>query len=170
MISRELIMIRSGILVIFLVCGFLTEHVFAMESEYPQLKAFNPAKEGQQRFVIVLPHKERGDEGNFKVEIIPGKTMLMDGVNSTRLGWAIVPKPLEGWGYTYYELSGEDIVLSTMMALPEGAQKKEEFVTGTSILIRYNSRLPIVIYGPEGVEIRYRIWQTTPDFKTVQKG
>jgi len=26
-------------------------------------------------------------------------------------------------------------------------------------MIRYNSRLPVVIYSPEGVEIRYRIWE-----------
>jgi serine protease inhibitor ecotin len=24
--------------------------------------------------------------------------------------------------------------------------------------IRYNTRLPVVVYAPEGVEVRYRIW------------
>jgi len=29
---------------------------------HPELKAFPPASEGMERFVIVLPHKERGEE------------------------------------------------------------------------------------------------------------
>ena len=37
-------------------------------------------------------------------------------------------------------------------------------------LIRYNSRLPIVVYAPEGVEIRYRIWSAGPETKAVEKG
>ena len=63
-------------------------------ADHPELKAFPAAKEGMQRFVIVLPHKERGTEDAFKVEIIPGKTMLTDGVNLVRLGTTIEPRTL----------------------------------------------------------------------------
>jgi ecotin len=49
-------------------------------------------------------------------------------------------------------------MMSTMMAAPEGSEKVERFVPGSPLLIRYNSRLPIVVYAPEGYEIRYRIW------------
>jgi len=27
------------------------------------------------------------------------------------------------------------------------------------MLVRYNSRLPIVVYAPEGVEVRFRTWR-----------
>jgi ecotin len=37
-------------------------------------------------------------------------------------------------------------------------------------LVRYNSRLPLVIYVPEGVEVRYRVWRADPDSKVAAKG
>ena len=37
-------------------------------------------------------------------------------------------------------------------------------------LIRYNRRLPIVVYAPEGVEVRYRIWNARLETKTIEKG
>lgn len=163
-------MMQKRVLLLVLLLVFFVGQGNAIGIEHPQLKAFFPAKKGQQRFVIVLPHKERGEEDGFQVEIIPGKNMLTDGVNQTRLGRTIIPKPLEGWGYTYYEVTGDDVALSTMMAAPAGAEKITEFVTGTSIFVGYNSRLPIVIYAPDGVELRFRIWNTSPDFEAVPKG
>ena len=74
--------------------------------QHPQLKAFPPAPEGMERFVIVLPHKERGEEDAFAVEIIVGREVLTDGVNLVRLGNVIEARPLQGWGYTYYEVTG----------------------------------------------------------------
>ncbi len=108
--------------------------------------------------MIVLPHKDRGEEVDFKVELIPGKVMLTDGVNQLRHGSSIEPQPLTGWGYTYYEVTGKDVAMSTLMAVPDGLEKTEAFVAGTPHLIRYNSRLPIVVYAPAGYEVRYRIW------------
>jgi ecotin len=39
--------------------------------------------------------------------------------------------------------------------------KVERFITlgGEPELLRYNSRLPLVVYVPVGVEVRYRIWK-----------
>ncbi len=154
----------------FLIIGLALFSVRAFGVEHPELKAFPPAKEGMERLVIVLPHKERGEEDGFKVELIPGKTMLTDGVNLMRIGTTIVPHPLKGWGYTYYEVTGSDVVMSTMMAAPEGGQKVDRFVQGTSLHIRYNSRLPIVIYVPKGYEIQYRIWNAgeTRNIESIQ--
>ena len=66
--------------------GLLATQMAVLGAEHPELKAFPEAKEGMERFVIVLPHKERGEEDAFKVELIPGKTMPTDGVNLMRLG------------------------------------------------------------------------------------
>lgn len=127
-------------------------------AEHPELKPFPEADKGMQRFVIVLPEKTRSEAVDFKVELIPGKTMLTDGVNQFRHGSSIEARPLKGWGYTFYEVIGQDTTMSTMMAAPEGSEKVEQFVAGTPLHIRYNSLLPIVIYAPEGYELKYRIW------------
>lgn len=133
----------------------------AFGAEHPELEAFPAAKEGMERFVIVLPHKERGEEDNFKVELVVGKEMLTDGVNLIRLGNTIEPFTLKGWGYTFYEVTDSPVAMSTMMAVPEGTPRVKQFVAAPPLLVRYNSRLPIVIYVPKGYEVRYRIWKAS---------
>jgi len=64
---------------------------------------------------------------------------------------------LKGWGYKYLEVSDIDSGATTMMACREA--KTEKFISiRDSTLRRYNSRSPIVIYIPEGYDVRYRIW------------
>jgi ecotin len=41
---------------------------------------------------------------------------------------------------------------------------------GAPSLIRYNSRLPVVVYVPEGVDVRYRIWRAEPESKEATEG
>jgi ecotin len=50
--------------------------------------------------------------------------------------------------------------LGFQMACLPGEEKKEAFVLvrGGEQLLRYNSKLPIVVYVPTGFEVRYRIW------------
>ncbi len=153
-----------------LVLGLLAFGGSAFGDEHPELKAFSRAQEGMQRFVIVLPHKERGEEDGFKVELTVGKEMLTDGVNQVRLGNAIEPRTLEGWGYTYYEVTGTSETISTLMAPPEGAPKRKTFVTAAPLHVRYNSRLPIVVYVPSGYEVRYRIWSASETTHKADEG
>lgn len=147
-------LLKSSLMIGLLLCS-----TSCLAAEHSELKAFPAAEEGKERFVIVLPHVERGADNNLKVELIPGKTMPTDGVNQMRHGSSLEAKPLQGWGYTFYEVVGKDVTMSTMMAVPEGTEKTEQFVAGEPLLIRYNSRLPIVVYAPEGYEVRYRIWR-----------
>ena len=51
--------------------------------------------------------------------------------------------------------------VSTMMACPDG-KKERKFVLaglGDDAMLRYNSKLPIVVYTPDNVEVKYRIWK-----------
>jgi ecotin len=153
-----------------LIIGLSMISVAALGAEHPALTTFPPATEGMQRFVIVLSHKERAEEDNFQVEIIVGKEMLTDGVNAVRLGDTIEPRPLPGWGYTYYEVTGSSATMSTMMAPPPGAPMVKTFVAATPLLVRYNSRLPIVVYAPTGYEVRYRVWQAPEAAVKAEKG
>lgn len=119
---------------------------------YPQ------AEKGMKRQVIQLPAQE--DESGYKVELLIGKTLKVD-CNQHRLSGQLESKTLEGWGYDYYVFDKVTSPVSTMMACPDG-KKEEKFVTaylGENSLLRYNSKLPIVVYTPDTVDVKYRIWK-----------
>lgn len=125
------------------------------------LKPYPTAAEGYQRHVIDLP--PQANEAEHKVEIIAGKTLEVD-CNQQRLGGQWQEKTVQGWGYTYYELGQVGPAVSTLMACPDDS-RKQAFVQvgGEPQLVRYNSKLPLVIYAPADVEVRYRIWSAAQD-------
>jgi len=134
------------------------------------MKAFPPAEEGMVRYVLQLPGQN--DESLFKVELIVGKTVQVDKKNRYFFGGTIEKETIKGWGYTRYYVSKLGPMAGTAMAVDPNAPKVERFITlgGEPYFIRYNSRMPIVIYVPEGVEVRYRIWTTEVEPKAMQKG
>ncbi len=131
--------------------------LFATEEAEKNLKPYPAPEEGQIRHVILLPHKERGEENDFRVELIVGRTMMTDGVNLMHMGGTFGEKTVEGWGYPYYEAFAGPVA-QTLMAPMEDQPQVEKFVTMPGKLIDYNSRLPIVVYTSPGLEVRYRIW------------
>lgn len=158
-------------LILLLIAGLLMFCVAAGSTEAPsELKAFPAAKDSQERFVIVLAEKARGEEDAFKVEIIVGQEMLTDGVNQVRLANTIESSTVEGWGYPYYEVTGPAKAMSTQMAPAEGSPEVRTFVTAPPLVIPYNSRLPVVVYVPKGFEVRYRIWTASDTTSKADKG
>lgn len=119
------------------------------------LAPFPKSQEGFQRYVIHLP--ANGTDETYQVELIAGKTAQVD-CNMHRLSGSIDEKNLAGWGYTYYEFTTQGQMASTMMACPD-RPKSEKFITGATKLVRYNSRLPIVVFVPTGYELKYRFWK-----------
>lgn len=134
------------------------------------MQAFPPADKGMVRYVLQLPKEE--DESVLKVELVVGKAVQVDAKNIHFFGGAIEQETIEGWGFTRYIVRELGPMAGTLMAIDPDAPKVERFVTlgGDPYLIRYNSRLPVVVYVPEGVEVRYRIWRAAPDKTLMQKG
>ena len=149
------------------VLALLASSVAAAEHKY--LKAFPAAEEGMKRCVILLTDKERGEDDNFKVELIVGREILTDGVNRYMLGGKIEAMLLQGWGFTYYEVKSLGGAASTRIGVPPGKPQVKKFVDGPSTIIRYNSRIPLIVYVPEDAEVRYRIWSTANETKTAEE-
>lgn len=134
------------------------------------MKAFPPAEQGMTRHVLELPKQK--DESAFKVELMAGKMVSVDKGNRYFFAGAIEEKNIEGWGYTRYVLSSIGPMAGTLMAVDPDAPKANRFITlgGEPYLIRYNSKLPVVVYVPEGVEVRYRIWRAGAKIKGMKPG
>jgi ecotin len=134
------------------------------------MKAFPPAESGMVRYVLALP--KQANEDSFKVELIAGKTVQVDAGNQYFFGGKIEAQNIEGWGFTRYVVNKLGPMAGTLMAVDPKAPKVNRFIAmgGEPYLIRYNSRLPVVMYAPEGVEVRYRIWSAAPEAKALKKG
>lgn len=134
------------------------------------LKAFPEAGDGMIRYVVMLPEKPREQEADLRVELLIGKKMVTDGVNQVRMGGEVEEKTAQGWGFTYYEVAKFGAAASTLMAVPPGTPQVEKFVSIPTKLIPYNSRVPLVIYVPEGGEVRYRVWSASEETELAERG
>lgn len=147
--------------VALLVSGLST---LAQAAKLEDIAPYPKAESGFTRQVIHLPQQVKED--NYQIEILAGKTLSVD-CNRQRLGGVLDEKNLEGWGYPFYRLEKVIGPMSTLMACP-GGNSKQDFVpvVGDGFMLRYNSKLPIVVYVPKDIEVRYRIWSAAD---TVEK-
>jgi len=122
------------------------------------LKAFPPAEQGMTRHVIRLLKQK--DEAAFKVELIIGKTVRTDSQNHYFFGGKLETENIPGWGFDRYILRQLGPMAGTLMAVdPDGPQVDRFISLGGETILRYNSRLPVVVYVPADVEVRYRLWR-----------
>jgi ecotin len=140
-----------------LIIAVLSSVVHATRLE--EVAPYPKAESGFTRQVIHLAAQSREDD--YQVEILAGKTLKVD-CNRQRLGGILEEKNLEGWGYPFYRLEKVIGPMSTLMACPDG-KTAQEFVpvVGDGFMLRYNSKLPIVLYVPKDVEVRYRVWSAS---------
>lgn len=124
-----------------------------------ELKHFPQAASGQVRHVIAVEPK--ADESQYKIELVIGKNQMTD-CNRQWFGGTLTQKTVEGFGYDYYETGELTGPMSTMMGCLNN-EKHEAFISanlGDEAFVRYNSRLPVVVYAPKDVDVKYRIWST----------
>ena len=122
---------------------------------------------GFERWVFRVPSLEQ--EEHHKVEIVVGKILSVD-CNPTSFFGDLEQRIVEGWGYPFYLLEKVGGPASTLMACPPGQQRTESFVAvkGQGFLQRYNSKLPMVVYVPEGFQVRYRVWSAGSEVDRAQ--
>lgn len=142
---------RTPVLALVLLIGACAT---AMSQE--DLNPWPSAEPGETRYVIRLP--EMPDETAHGVELIIGKQLEID-CNRHWFGGKLERQVVSGWGYPLYRLTSVAGPASTMMACP-GDETRTAFVAVNleDPFLRYNSKLPIVIYVPDGFSVRYRTW------------
>lgn len=154
--SKKISLYKYGL---FLLCCFsmvfYTMTGYAANKKDP-MSIWPKAESGYKRVVIQLPTLK--DEDAYRVELVPQKTMKAD-CNHIMINGKIETRPLTGWGYEYYVLSQIYPPASTRMAcIPEITQSKSISIQTNLSFIRYNSKLPIVVYIPKDIQLSYRIW------------
>ncbi len=134
------------------------------------MKAFPPPDDGMVRYVI--PLAAQPDEDALKVELLIGKTVKTDAANRYFFGGTLVTETIEGWGFERYVLPALGPMAGTLMAVDPDTPQVERFITlaGEPRLLRYNSRLPLVVYVPQGVEVRYRLWRADAKAVSAEQG
>ena len=151
----------------FFISGLMLLAAVLTASAADVMKAFPAAENGMVRYVLHLP--KQNDESVSMVELIVGKTVQLDTGNKYFFGGKIEAENISGWGYTRFLVPKLGPMAGTMMAIDPNAPKVDRFVGlgGQPFLIPYNSRMPVVVYVPEGVEVRYRIWSAESEAKVM---
>ncbi|WP_158264527.1 ecotin family protein [Photobacterium rosenbergii] len=124
-------------------------HVFASDNAdmFPEMPGFT-------KHVIQLDAVEN-ENLDRRVQLVANSVMKVD-CNIKALPMDIERRSLEGWGYSYYVLEKQTNYASTMMACEKEAADTE--LQFHSDLLRYNSKLPLVVYAQEDVDVDYKVW------------
>ena len=147
-------------IITLLICIFCINLMSAQMTDTQQipLKEFPLPTNNQSQIVLqLLPKGDAKTERNFKIELIPGKKSMID-CNKHGFDGKFEEKELQGYGYNYYVFNSKGDMFSTLMGCPDDT-KHEEFVSGKSITVDYNSQIPLIMYIPKGFEVKYRIWE-----------
>lgn len=126
-------------------------------NELLKIDMFPKAEIGFKQVYIQVPVAE--NEENYKIELHIGKEAMVD-CNQHAIIGEFKEHNLEGWGYTYYRVDSNGAMTSTAMACLDG-KLEHKFITLTPQLLRYNSKLPVVVYVPEDFTVKYKVFKAS---------
>ncbi|UNY98749.1 ecotin family protein [Zhouia spongiae] len=124
------------------------------------LSVFPKPEKGFKQMVIEVPHSD--NDAQKRIEFVVGKWMEVDTCNKHGLQGSIEEKDLKGWGYNYYIFNTNGNVMSTQMACLD-KKMVSKFISGQPKMVRYNGKLPVVIYVPEGYDVQFKIFKAEED-------
>lgn len=140
---------------------FTNIDLMAQNFMYQDVSVFPKAEKGMQQWIINVPHSDSDEDK--KVELYVGINKQVDACNHHFLSGTLETKNLSGWGYDYYVFTTNGNIGGTLMGC--GNNKTiSKFITAQPQMLRYNGRLPIVVYVPEGYEVKYKIYKAEADF------
>ncbi len=123
---------------------------------------------GERRWVIQLPGvlppnadpRLSPSPSDWRVELIVGRELEVD-CNTRSFGGKVRRETLQGLGYSFYRVKDVGPVVSTRMACPLGSVSRKAFVPMGSkpFVLPYSASLPIVIYAPKALDVRWRLWK-----------
>ncbi len=138
------------------------------------LRPYAAPAAGERRWVIQLPGVLRPspdpalspNPADWRVELLVGRTAQVD-CNLHRLSGRIKAETVPGWGYRVYRVVDVGPMVSTRRVCPPGEGLRQAFVPlgGRPSVVPYNASLPIVLYAPQDLEVRWRLWRA----ETVQR-
>ncbi len=141
-------------------------HPLAQNSK-KNLQIWPKAEKGYQRFIIQL--STLANEDAARIELIPQKKILVD-CNTILIHGNMQSKTIQGWGYNYYRLDSISLPASTLMACPNQTKQNKLISISTNLpFIKYNSKLPIVIYVPKDINLSYRVWSASDLYQGTSK-
>ena len=149
--KENILKIKQFALAFFIIFG--STLLYAELGKKNNIDMFPKANEGFERHVVEVPKSH--NDYDHRIELLIGKNMMVD-CNHHSFSAEIKSVNLQGWGYRYLEVDKIQSGATTLMACP--GPKTEKFISIPDKLRRYNSRLPLVLYVPQGYEVRYRIW------------
>ena len=142
------------------------------------LRPYPAPPAGQNRWVIQLPGvlPPNSDPAlspspsDWRVELIVGREMEID-CNRHFFSGRIASETIKGWGYKVYRVGNVGPVASTRMACPPGQPKRRVFVPmgAKPFVVPYNASLPIVVYAPQDLEVRWRLWKAAREQRPAQR-
>ncbi|HPE60700.1 MAG TPA: ecotin family protein [Thiolinea sp.] len=124
------------------------------ESYQYGMKPYPAAPSGYTRLSIHLP--KLADEDAAVLRFRAGKSMTVD-CNQQHLDGRWQQQTAQGWGFDYYTLSSSGQVVSTRMACPPDSSRQAFVPAGGAQDLRYNSRVPVVVYVPTGYQVHYSV-------------
>jgi ecotin len=130
------------------------------------MKAFPAPGRGVIRYVWNPP--QEANENELKVEILVGRNAEVDQVNRHFLSGSLTETIIDGWGFPKYVVRTNGVIGGTLMAVSPEQPKVMQFVTLRTDpqLFRYNSKLPVVVYAPRGIIVKFRVWR--PDATVIE--
>jgi ecotin len=143
------------------------------------LKPYPAPGAAENRWVIQLPGVLRPsldpaispDPADWRVELLVGRELEVD-CNRQFFSGRITSEMIKGWGYKVYRVSDVGPVATTRMSCPPGTPTRRAFVPmggKQPYVVPYNASLPIVVYAPKDLEVRWRLWKAGREQRPAQR-